>query len=395
LVCGRALAVRLVAISDSCLGFLMEFSHPVGMHESEARAKESRSTKARLTLRPLTRVNNPKSIHGIYPYRGKMSPLDASHVVSQMPREATLLDPFCGTGTILYEAQVRGIRSVGVDNNPLACVIARGKTRPIDGHDTIACLESAISDAKRLDNTDLMSKWPARYFHPKTADQIMRVLKVSAAFDDYLQSAFYGTICLAARACNGWLWTSTSIGRINRPLQFVDFYAAFRRKSRKHLTFVKGHPEVTVYEADTREIQKTIPENSVDVVYTSPPYFDALDYTGYYTRLVMEIIGMDRAEVRSGLIQRYSTYKREMKTALDAIDGVLRNDALIIFVVGDKKIHGRLVRGADFFTEIAPWDSPYVVEREYTQTASGLWDQINDTRRREQVLVWDLSEGGR
>ena len=366
----------------------------LGMHQSDASTKESRSTKTRLTLRQLRRVNNPKSIHGIYPYRGKMSPLDASHVVSQLPEGVTLLDPFCGTGTILYEAQARGIRSVGVDNNPLACVIARGKTRPINGNDTIACLEAAIDDARRLSDTNRMKQWPARYFHPKTAEQIMRILEVSARFDDYLQSAFYGTICLAARACNGWLWTSTSIGRINKPLQFVDFYAALGRKSVKHLPFVKGQPEAMVYEADTREIQTIIPENSVDVVYTSPPYFDALDYTGYYTRLVMEIIGMDRAGVRSGLIQRYSTYKSEMKTALNAIDGVLRDDALVIFVVGDKKIHGRLVRGADFFTEIAPWDNPYVVEREYTQTASGLWDQINDTRRREQVLVWDLDRGG-
>jgi len=40
----------------------------------------------------------------------------------------TILDPFCGTGTIVYEAQAHGMMAVGVDNNPLACVIARGKT---------------------------------------------------------------------------------------------------------------------------------------------------------------------------------------------------------------------------------------------------------------------------
>ena len=130
-------------------------------------------------------------------------------------------------------------------------------------------------------------------------------------------------------------------------------------------------------------------------MYTSPPYFDALDYTGYYTKLVMEILEIDRAEVRQGLIQRYSTYREEMKKALSALDHVLHDESVVIFVVGDRMVHGRLIRGSDFFREIAPWDEPYIVEREYTKTASELWDKVNTTSRKEQVIVWDLAMGGR
>jgi hypothetical protein len=54
-----------------------------------------------------------------------------------------------------------------------------------------------------------------------------------------------------------------------------------------------------------------------------------------------------------------------------------------------------MIRGSDFFSNIAPWAEPYVVEREYSKTASGLWDRINATRRKEQVVVWDLASGGR
>lgn len=365
------------------------------MHESEVGAEESQSSHARVSLPQLKRVNNPKSIHGIYPYRGKMSSLDAAHVVSQLSVDDVLLDPFCGTGTILYEAQVHGMAAIGIDNNPLACVIARGKTESIDRKQALEELDEVIESARKMKSPPLMPPWPRKYFHPDTATQIMCILEVSESFNDFLRSALYGTICLSARACNRWLWTSTSIGRINRPLKPVNFYAALKRKTRKHLPHVKGSPRVDVHVGDTREIHTIIPEGSVDVVYTSPPYFDALDYTGYYTRLVMEILGIDRARVRAGLIQRYSTYRSEMRKALLAIDRVLSDNALVIFVVGDKKIHGRLIRGADFFTEIAPWDDPYVVEREYTQTASGMWDEINQTNRREQVLVWNLETGGK
>ncbi|MHA1769560.1 MAG: hypothetical protein ACTSV3_06860 [Candidatus Thorarchaeota archaeon] len=363
------------------------------MHESEVRPKRPRTPQTSIRLHPLDSVSNPNSIHGIYPYRGKMSALDAHQVVSQFSEDWLLLDPFCGTGTVLYEAQMRGMQVIGVDNNPLACTIARGKTEPIDHEDTLAELESSIGQARLERPTREMPDFPGRYFHPKTADQIMRVLDQSHSFSNYLLSAFYGAICVAARACNGYLWTSTSIGRLNPPLRPIDFYETFSRKVRKHLKYVKGSPPARVLEHDARLVYEVVSEGSVDVVYTSPPYFDALDYTGYYSRLVLEILGMDRTEIRDGLIQRYSTYKEDMRKALHAIDRVVTDDSLIVFVVGDRRVHGRLIRGADFFAEISPWGTPQIVEREYTRSASALWDRINDTSRKEQVLVWNLSRG--
>ena len=365
------------------------------MYESETEDSQNPNSRRRLSLRRFEKVTNPRSIHGIYPYRGKMSPLDASQVIKQLPSDSLILDPFCGTGTILYEAQTHGLNAIGVDNNPLACTIARGKTEPLNKETTMVQLENTIEAAKSLSKVESMPSQPARYFHKKTADQIMRILSLSDTFSTYLLSSFYGAICLTARACNNWLWTSTSVGRINKPLQNVDFYSTLFRKARKHIGFVKGTPSVAIHTHDSRELSKIVRNKSVDVVYTSPPYFDALDYTGYYTKIVLEILGVDRAEIRDGLIQRYSTYREEMKRALQSIDEVLRDNAIVIFVVGDRMVRKKLIRGADFFTDIAPWKNPYTVEREYTKTASSLWDKINTTQRKEQVIVWDLAHGGR
>jgi len=38
-----------------------------------------------------------------------------------------LLDPFCGTGTSLVECKKRGIESVGIEANPVACFASRVK----------------------------------------------------------------------------------------------------------------------------------------------------------------------------------------------------------------------------------------------------------------------------
>ena len=41
-----------------------------------------------------------------------------------------ILDPFCGSGTALVEAQRAGFDAVGIDLNPIACRISRVKTGP-------------------------------------------------------------------------------------------------------------------------------------------------------------------------------------------------------------------------------------------------------------------------
>ncbi|MHA1924484.1 MAG: DNA methyltransferase [Candidatus Thorarchaeota archaeon] len=343
-----------------------------------------------ITLRSFEKVSNPKSIHGIYPYRGKMSAFDAAHVISQLRTTDTILDPFCGTGTIVYEAQARGMRAIGVDNNPIACTIARGKTQQVHVNATLNHLESAVESAQRSRSYPSMPSESACYFHPDTADQIMRMLYVSEDFSAYERSVFYGSICVAARACNGWIWTSTSVGKLNPPLRQVDFYKILMRKARKHIIFVRGHPQATIHQHDAKRIYDIVPENSIDVVYCSPPYFDALDYTGYYTKIVLGVLEVDRGLIRDGLIQRYSTYRADMATALKAIDRVVKKDAIIIFVVGDRMVRRELIRGSEFFAEIAPWSESYTVERSYTNTPSQIWDKINKTQRKEQVIVWDL-----
>ncbi len=46
-----------------------------------------------------------------------------------------ILDPFTGSGTVQVEALLQGINSVGVDIDPLACLIAQAKSTPVDPRD--------------------------------------------------------------------------------------------------------------------------------------------------------------------------------------------------------------------------------------------------------------------
>ena len=45
---------------------------------------------------------------------------------------ATILDPFCGSGTTLVESSLHGTNSFGIDVDPIARLVSRIKTRPLD-----------------------------------------------------------------------------------------------------------------------------------------------------------------------------------------------------------------------------------------------------------------------
>src|SRR5215218_7598318 len=57
--------------------------------------------------------------HGFHTYAAKLHPLTARRCLPLLgvARTETLLDPFCGSGTVLVEAVLAGVRAVGVDAN--------------------------------------------------------------------------------------------------------------------------------------------------------------------------------------------------------------------------------------------------------------------------------------
>jgi DNA modification methylase len=76
------------------------------------------------------------SLHGIHPWPARMIPQIAHRLIdTRSDSGGTVLDPFCGSGGVLTEAMLLGRNGIGCDINPLAALIARVKTTPIDPTD--------------------------------------------------------------------------------------------------------------------------------------------------------------------------------------------------------------------------------------------------------------------
>ena len=70
--------------------------------------------------------------HGIHPYPARMIPQVANRIILGWSGENnTVLDPFCGSGTVLVESLLNNRNAIGVDINPLAYLLAKVKTTRI------------------------------------------------------------------------------------------------------------------------------------------------------------------------------------------------------------------------------------------------------------------------
>lgn len=336
----------------------------------------------------LATVNNPKSVHGIYPYRGKISSIDAERIVKQFDIGSTLLDPFCGSGTILYEGAKAGLDVIGFDMNPVAVAIAEGKLNiPDDFDDLISVADNFVSKAKGVEGSISLSGAAQYYFHEISGNQIAALASVYGDMPAYLKAAFMGAVCLTARGCNHYMWTSSSVGKNIEPKKYIDFYQCFKKKLKKHY-FPLGKNNSKVYYSDARNLSKVLKPNSVDYVFTSPPYFDCLDYTAYYAKIIYEIFQSDRELIKNSLIQKFNSYEDAIRLVLEDLYVVCKPGSKIIFVVGDKKIHGQVINGAEYFNKLTPFNLIEVVERSYTNSTSKVFDEINKTERKEQIVVW-------
>lgn len=349
--------------------------------------------KRNIQLPKIKNISNPTSVHGIYPYRGKISAKDAINVISQFSPDNVLLDPFCGTGTIVYEGYRHGLNVIGMDANPLANIITKGKMnlRFLEKERVLKEVNRLIEKASSLTKFKHIPKESEKGFHKDTAEQIMRMQEIYDEMSDYMKAIFCGTICVTARGCNNYLWTSSTVGKDIHPKRYINFFDKLKIKTKKHFFTLENDNKVTIHQKDARDLSKYVKVNSIDYVFTSPPYFDALDYTAYYAKFVFPILNIDRLKVKKDLIQSTKTYEKDMNQVLNEILRVTKDNALIIFVVGDKKIGGEIINGGEFFSTMLHHQPTKIIERTYSGSASQVFDVLNKTQRKEQIVIWDKS----
>jgi len=93
--------------------------------------------------------------HSLHPYPAKFIPQIPNALIQELSSVGdTVLDPFCGSGTTLVESLVLKRHAIGIDANPLACLISRAKTSRLSAADldaltTLCAASSQAATAER------------------------------------------------------------------------------------------------------------------------------------------------------------------------------------------------------------------------------------------------------
>lgn len=318
-------------------------------------------------------------IEGVHPYPAKFvaqlprALLDAL----PMPRGTAVLDPFCGGGTTLVEAQRRGLPSVGVDLNPIACLMARVKTGPRPRG--IREAASAVVDRAGRDPTvkippiPNLNHWFDRPIQRALAALTQAVDEHPPTLRDALRLALSSIVVRVSRQ-----ESDTRYAAVEKETQAGDVSALFHRAACRLDDVLRerdyGLAPSDVFEADILALDPSHVRLPVGMVITSPPYPNAYEYWLYH-KYRMYWLGFDPLAVKAREIgARAHFFKRDHHTADDFARQMARTFELIravlvpggyaCFVVGRSRIHGRNVDNARIVEEVAVgFDRAFATER--------------------------------
>lgn len=227
-----------------------------------------------------------RATHGFHTWPAGLHPDAAAILVGALPGRS-VLDPFCGGGTVLVEARIAGRQAVGRDVSPIAVRVAAARAASPDE----AVLTRMRAAARRMTAEAREAKEPpARrileavrdWYAPHVLWELEALRKGIAAADADVRPLL--EVCFSSLLVKtSWRVSDTSPRRErhHRPpgTAAVLFHKKVREYGRRAAALRElvpaGTPEADVRLADARSLALDRP---VDLVLTSPPYPSTYDY---------------------------------------------------------------------------------------------------------------------
>jgi len=356
----------------------------------------------------------------LHPFPARMAP----SIVQRRLRSKKILcvlDPMAGSGTTVVAARLCGHRAIGFDTDPLALLIATAWSSDVNvdrlRRRALEVLSEARARSSRLksgdaypDEADFESRAFIRFwFDPANRRQLTALSDAISRVKDsgdraFLWSAFSRLIITKGAGVSRAMDVSHSrphkVYEVAPMRPFDRFLAAMDCVLRASpFTDARALPSATISNADARNLP--LDDESVDLVITSPPYINAIDYLrGHKLSLVWmghnikdirklrsQNIGTERskslvlnAEHTNFVLKEMcdlgnlpkrsrgilALYAHDMNLVLAEITRVLKRGGEAVVVVGNSTIRGVFIENSRALV--------------YLAHANGL--RLNSTRRR-------------
>ena len=354
-------------------------------------------------------IGRPASVH---PFPARMAPDVVIDRLRYIKRGSTVLDSMSGSGVVLRSASSLGHQAIGVDSDPLAVLMAKVWTTTIDevtfsrvvaefwSH--FESTELSSVELPWIDGDELSRKYIDFWFG---AEQIPSLRKMAFALYkmsgrkrrrttldcvDVLRIALSRII--VTKDSGASLARDASHSRPHRVKTESDFDVelAMRKSIEKLSRILLREPpcgRVEVFRGDARDLSR-LSNSSVDLVLTSPPYLNAIDYMrGHRLSLVWlgymlsdlkdirsENIGSERLPAsrhhdpvfaaiaestgsidkltsrQKGMVLRYS---QDMYRVMSSLRRVLKRRGNAMFIVADSNLKGVKVSNSNAIVSAA------------------------------------------
>lgn len=356
----------------------------------------------------------------IHPFPARMAPGIALEALGQSKSPLRVLDPMAGSGTVLAVARAKGHRAFGVDLDPLAVLLAGVWTRTVDA-ERVNDKAAEILDRARAAFGPLSS--PRAY--PRGSDSETRKF-IRYWFDDYARRQLAALSTAIHRvhdnATRDVLWCGFS--RLIITKSAGASLAMDLAHSRPHREFARAPvkpfnrfisavatvvsncpqtgsravgPATVVKRGDARKLD--VEDSSIDLVLTSPPYLNAIDYmrcskfslvwmrhnVGALRQIRGESVGAEASSEQAlearwvkSLIDHLglkpvlsnhdhallARYVWDMGRAIAEVSRVLRRGGRAVYVIGDCMSRGTFISNSSIVTAIGQEHGLSLVSRQ-------------------------------
>ncbi|HXD00274.1 MAG TPA: hypothetical protein VN048_13110 [Verrucomicrobiae bacterium] len=338
----------------------------------------------------------------IHPFPARMAPGIALEALGDKETKLRVLDPMAGSGTVLAVARANGHRAYGFDLDPLAVLLSEVWTQTVAAESVCEKAEEVLRRAKTA-----FKSLPVADAYPIGSDEETRKF-IRYWFDSYARRQL-ATLSKAIRqvrdeAIRDVLWcglsrliiTKNAGASLAMDLSHSRPHKKFRYAPVKPFNRFIAAVKTVVSNCPQRDSKKVGPvtrmklgdarklevaDRSIDLVLTSPPYLNAIDYMrcskfslvwmGYNVQELRQIrgesIGAEAASEEAlaagwvkSLIKRLglkpklsnrdhallSQYVWDMARALEEASRVLQVGGRAVYVVGDSTVRGTYIRNS-------------------------------------------------
>lgn len=268
-----------------------------------------------------------KSRTSYFTWKGQFSPQLIEFLLSQYPSAQSILDPFCGSGTVVYESILNNKQYIcGIDINPAAIIFAKF---PQYSKLNLKQRNKIFLETKNKILVSIEEK--------QSLDEVIN----TSILNDYIHDHLAQCIFLNAFKDK----SEISLFKIFKSIQHVE---------KKLLTLpYSTNTKLEVEVGDSRNLK--FDKSQFDLIITSPPYINVFNYHHNYRKSIEALgehpliiakseIGANR-KFRSNRFNIVTQYCIDMAMSLYEMHRVTKYNKNIILIIGNSST----VKGKKFF----------------------------------------------